>query len=236
MTDPIIAYRSGPFPSGFILEGPLCSGVAAAPYEGVWVPFAFAKNATVELQAGSTGASADVWGTNQVNPTNTYKLTVAGALTTNDVINLVFGTQSGSVTVAYTVVAGDTTATILAGHLAAAINVSAALAALGVSASSSAAVITVTWPSVAPGAGTPEFQQPSSPPARNDLTFSYTAGGNTESITPALGTDGVNLTSAHLTTAAPGPIAPTPLPVRWIKARVTALSSGTAQVNVAGTA
>lgn len=230
----IINYRSAPFNGPFAMFASLCSA-AAAPYEGVWVPWSFARVATVELEAGAVGGAVTVFGSNQDNPTNTYTLTVGGSVTTGDVIALAFKTTSGTITPSYTTIGGDTDATI-ATALAAAINANPALALLGIQASVASAVVTVTWPSVSPQAPTPaEFQSPSSPPPQNTLSVGYTKGGNSETITVATGTDGLSITTA-LATATPGPLALSPLPVRWVKARVTALSSGQCVVNLAGAA
>jgi hypothetical protein len=232
----LVRYRNPPLGVSMSVQATLLQAVSVAPYEGLWVPFEWVRQATVEVLAGATTPSIDIYATNQDNPSNSYILTVGGTITTNDVITLVFAPgNSAPFNVAYTVVAGDTTTTILAGHIAAAINANASAQALGIAATSNAAVITVTWPSTAPSVGVAEFQQPSSPPQANTLLITYTAGGNTETIARTQSTtDGTNLTASHLTGA--GLVTLTPFPVRWVKARLTALAGGTATVNIAGVA
>jgi hypothetical protein len=236
MADTLTQYQSAPFNGPMSLFAQLIDmpANAAAPFEGLWLPCAFAKTGSVELTGTFSAISCDVLGTNQPNPVNTYVLTLGGTINATDVINLVF--TPGNVapfTVSYTVVAGDTTTTILAGHIAAAINGSAVAQGLGIKAVGGSGTITVTWPSVAPGTGTPEFQPPSSPPPQSTLTISYTQGGNAETIAVAVGTDGTKLVT---TLTAAGLSGLSLLPCRWIKARLNSLTGSVVNVNYSGSA
>lgn len=234
----LIEYYSPPYAAPLAAAANLLNAVSQVPYEGVWVPFSFFKNGTVEitLPGSGTGAAVSIFGTDNPNPLNTYVLTLGGSITATNVINLNF-TPGGNVlpfTVPYTVVGGDTTNTILAGHIAAAINASAGAKAIGLVAVGGAGIITLTWPSAQPPQSA-ETPSPTAPPVMNTLGVAYTQGGNTETIAVTTGADGISISGA-LATATPGPLALTPLPVRFIKARLTALATGTCSVNVAAAA
>lgn len=243
MPDPIVQYQSAPFAGSFSIFSAMLNAVppAAAPYEGVWMPTRFAKGGSFELTTTGTGLTmeADIWATNQAEPTNTYVVTVGGTITANDIASLTFNGQnlpSAGTPAAYTVQGGDTTALVAAG-LAAAINASTALGLIGVTAKAVGSVVTITWPSALPqqgAAGGPS--QPGSPAIANTIVLSKAVSGSaTETLTIALGTDGTNvlqLTAAGLVAA---PVAL--FPVRWIKARLPTLSGSggpTATLNFNG--
>lgn len=242
MLDPLAVYESGPFGGPFAISSILADGLVTAdlPYEGVWVPVKWAEEATVELSTtGSPGTiQVDIWGTNQQNPTNTYTVTVGGSVSPGDVLNLTFASRnlpSAGIEVSYTADSSDTTSTI-ATALAAAINANTMLQGLGIIAKAAAAVVTVNWPSVAPNLAPTAGNTPSSPPApQNTLYITPSkSSGASETLTLACGADGTNLTPSHLSAA--GLTALTPMPVRFVKARVTELSgSGTLSLALAGT-
>jgi hypothetical protein len=232
--DNLVDYASAPFNGPFAMRASLLDTVGAAPYEGIWVPIGFAKAGSFEVTDGGTvtGLAAQIWVTNQSAPTNTYILTLGGSITTGDVINLnVTSGVAPAFVVPYTVVSGDTTNTILAGNIAAAVNASAAARSVGLTAVGGAGIITLNWPSVAPGTPSPaEFDQPSSPGPQNTLAVAYLKGGNTETITVTLGSDGQEVA----TLTAPGLSTPptVPFPVGWVKARLATLTGTSPTVSM----
>ena len=232
--DPLVNYVAAPFASPFAIKALLADSIVAGnlPYEGLWVPLGFSKAATVELLGSISTLSVDIWGTNQFFPLNTYTVTVGGSETDGDVLSLVFtnpllpGNQQETVSV--TTSGGESLANI-ATALAAAVNADAALAPLGFKAAAASAVVTIQWPS-SPGFSTTTDEE--SPPLGSATILTATkSGGATETLTIACGADGVNLTSSHLT--ALGLTNLTPMPVGWVKARVTTLTGTNAVVTAA---
>jgi hypothetical protein len=233
----LVRYKSAPFGGPFSIFTTFQTSVVAM---GVWVPFDIVKQASVEVVGGGT-FSVSIYGTNTDPPVNQATLTLSGTLTTGNVIGLNFtGAPTGQqavppFTVSYTVQSTDTTTTILAASLAAAINANSNCQTLGILATSSAAVITLSWPSVAPGNAPAEFQQPSSPPAANVVQVSYTQGSNSEAIAVAYVTPVGTLLGSAITSAGLTQLTSTLLPVRWIRVSVTSLTAPIA-VNIQGVA
>jgi hypothetical protein len=230
MPDPIVQITPGPYGSPFEIFSQLIDG-ATGVQEGVWIDVRQAKYASVSIEGTFTGLTGNIYGSNlPAMPLNQYGVTVAGTVTTNDVVTLTFTNANlpgGSASVSHTSVGGDTVTTIAAA-LVAAINASAALQAVGIAATNLAGVITVTYPSVYPG----PLDSPSSPPFSNATTISSgVTGSATETIAVAVSAIGVSLSA--FTVAALIPI--TTL-TRWVKARVTAVSTGSANINYHATA
>lgn len=229
-------YRSGPFGGPFSIQSWLARDLAAGdlPYEGIWVPAGWARAATVELTGTGTLSSiqADVWGTNQLDPLNTYTCTVGGSETDGDTVGIVFnnpllpgGTKTKSI-----VTSGSMSLAAIAAALAAAINADTDLAGIGLRASAPAAVITLQWPSLAQSLGNSNSQ--GSPPVANILSLGKNLPGSpSETLTFGLGSDGTNLTPSHL--AAVGLTALTPAPVGYVKARWTTLTGAGALCSLA---
>jgi len=240
VTDPIVSYSAAPFNGPQNGQSLLVDGVTAVPYEGVWLPASFYKAATLEVGGSISTLSLQLYGTNALEqPLNTVTVTVGGSKTTGDVLNIEVINQNlsnGNVTVSYTVLSGDSINSTAAA-LAALINANAGLQTLGLSAIAVGGVITITFPSAPSNlANNPSLGSPSAPLTQNQCAFVLTkSGGASETLTLANGTDGTVLGSAI---TALGLTAVSPLPVRWIKARVTTLTGGGANVSaaLAGTA
>jgi len=242
MIEPWVVYKAAPLTGPFGARASLGAGVTSAPAEGIWVPVEFLKNFSVELSGTFSGASVQLYASNQgVEPGNSITITIGGTVATGDVLTINFVSPIvGTVPVTYTTVAGDTATTIAAAFAAAinalATNPNAAFQGLGVSASSSAGVITIDWPSIATKAQAPNDMPAgfnvsvTEPVFANFLSFTTSTTGS-ETFTLANGTTGQTL-GAAITAAGftqfPGTA------VRWIKARFTALTSGSADVNFAG--
>jgi len=233
---PLAAYRSAPFGGPFSIQAWLARDLAAAdlPFEGLWVPAGWAKSATVELTGSGTLSSiqADVWGTNQLDPQNTYTVTVGGSETDGDDVGITFNNPllpGGSKTKSVHTAGGQSLNSIAAA-LGALINADVDLAGLGIRAAVVNAVITITWPSLGQFQG--NANAAASPPAANTLSLAKAlSGGATETLTIAAGTDGTNLTASHLT--AVGLTALTPAPVGYVKVRWTTLTGSGALCSLA---
>lgn len=216
-------------------------------FEGPWIPIAGIKAGSLEV-AGTLGGgtlSLQLVGTNdpQVAAVNRYTITVGGTITNNDTLsvtvknpNLAGGTEQ----VTITAVTADTTTT-LAAKLAAAIVADANLAALGIGATSTAAVVTLTFPSVNPAE--PSSSTGWTQPTTNFTEISATAvtGGATETLTVAADTGGTPLPASAIGSGAnpivgasfPGLIAlSAPFPL-FIKARLAAMSGTSPSVTAA---
>lgn len=233
MPNPAAAFVGGKFGGPFDIGLQLLDNATAATTEGLWLPTQFAKVGTVELAGSMSTVSVSLVGTNQLlAPLNQYTLTIASTVATGDVIT-VKATNSnilgGSASVSYTTIAGDTTTTIAAG-LAALINASAGtrgMAAAGITASSTAAVITVSFPSVFPNAGTENYNYATNVGAGNITTFAGTSTGS-ETVTVAGVTTigsaiGSAITALGLTSIT--------LLTRWTRARMTTLTGANAFIN-----
>lgn len=233
MLEPLVNYRSAPFGSPFSAQAMLADSVTAAnlPYEGLWVPASFLETMTVELSGSISTLSLDIWGTNQLNPVNTYTVTLGGSETDGDTLTLTFSNPllpGGSEAVAVTTSGGESLGSI-ATALAAGINTDANLAPLGFRAAAASDVVTITWPSL-PGVAPSTFN--SSPPYASPTILTATkSSGASETLTIGNGADGTNLTSSHLT--ALGLSAITPMPVGWVKARITTLTGTNAIISAA---
>lgn len=198
-------------------------GLAAAPFEGPWIPITGAKNASLEV-AGTIGGgtlSLQLVGTNDpaVAAINNYTITIGGTITNGDTVTATFtnpGLPTAGESVTVPVVTADTTTTIAA-KMAAAINADAALNALGITATSAVAVVTVTFPSIAPGTGSA-----GAPPTANFTGIvGSKSGGATETITIANGSNGsITGMPAAITSVNGMSNIPAPLPL-FVKARMT---------------
>jgi hypothetical protein len=229
----LVDYQAAPFNGPASLYASLLSGIAAAPFEGLWVPAAFAKSLAVVLGGTFSAISCEIWASSASDmPANQVTATIGGAVTATDTVGITFTSPliPGGKTVSHAVVGGDSTTTIAAG-VAAAINADATLSSLGIGAASANAVVTVSWPSYAPnpvayppGTGTGE-------PVANLMSFAGAlSGGATETVTIGNGTNGFKaetLTAVGLTQISG--------PVRWIKARLATMTGSSAVVDLAGT-
>lgn len=225
LADALSNYQPGPFLGPFSIQAMLADGIAAVPYEGIWVPARFAKTASVELSGSISTLSLDIYGTNQLNPLNTYTVTVGGSEHDGDTLNLIFTNPllpAGTKTVSY-VTSGGQSINSIATALAAAVAADPDLSGLGFLAKAASAVVTIQWPSV-PSAGAPSGSD-------TILATSVVGGGATETLTVAAGADGTNLTASHLT--ALGLTSITPMPVGWVKSRITTLTGGGANISAA---
>jgi hypothetical protein len=224
LSQPAWSQRSAPFNGPFDVAAPLLSGVGAAQVEGLWIDTGFAKVASLEmLVSGAPTFEVDIWGSNAVdNPPNEYIVTIAGSATQNDTVTMNFANANvpgGTHGVLYTVPATPTINGVAAG-IAAAINADAVLGPLGFQASAVAAVITITYPSVAPGITPSTTSSPG--PSNFTLLTDTLSGGATETVAIAVGSNGTKISSI----SAAGLTALSILP-RWITARLSSLSGGT---------
>lgn len=208
----------------------LLDNIAAVPYEGIWVPWLFTKQGSLELSGTISTLSCQLYGSNSLSPLNSYQITVGGTLTIGDVLSAVFTTPSGTVTAVYTTAAGNTTTNMAAG-LAAFINTSMSFAALGFTASSAGAVLTVFWPSVAPPPVVP-YTTSSTATAQVVTVATSVVGSATETMTVAAGVGGSALGSA-ITALGMTQFTYT---ARWLKIRLTTLTGGSVTAIAQGTA
>lgn len=214
------------------INGTLLNAVTTANYEGVWLPWQFVKQGSLEVSGTFSGLSCQLYGTNIQSPLNSYAITLTGTTrNASDVVTLNFTTPSGVLTAAYTLGAGETLTTIAAA-LVAVITASAAFAAAGFMASNLAGVITVTWPSLVPSA-VGSFYTTSSPGVIQNVqvTSSVTGTGN-EAVAVAPGAGGSAL-GAAITAAG---MTQFTLSSRWLKVRISTLASGSVTAIAQGTA
>ncbi len=225
-------YQAAPFNGPASLYASLLDGVAAAPFEGLWVPAAFAKSLAIILDGTFSAISCEIWISNaSAPPDNEITATIGGSVTATDTVGLKFSGPllPGGNIVSYTVQGGDSTTSIAAG-IATAINADTRLAALGIGASSASAVITVSWPSIAPNPGVYPPDAGTGEPVTNPMSVtSALSVGASETVTFGNGANGIKantLTAAGLTQISG--------PVRWIKSRLATMTGSSASVDLAG--
>ena len=225
---PPISFENSPSPGTFASSAVMVDSVTAAPYEGLWIPSRFTRNASIEVSGTFSSFSLGLYGTNAINPSNTYLVTVGGTVTNNDVLGVTFSTASltsGSRTVSYTV-SGSPSLSTIAANLAALINADTTLAALGYQASAASAVVTINFPTLPASSGMGSFTSPVTPLA----TILSTSSTGTETLTVSTPTTGGVL---FATVTASG-FTQLPGPMRWVKARLTALSGSNLSAFFAG--
>lgn len=219
------------YPASFVATGEIVAPLgrcAAVPMESVWVPAGPAKAASVEIEGSFSTLSVQLLGSNSPSdPGNTYTATIGGTtFDSGDVVSLIFtnpNLPNGEETVSHTLGASETAATVAAA-LAAAINADTKLAGalgLGFAATAASAVITITYPSVAPLQPPQEGFSPTTEAVQNTTLVqgSVTGAGN-ETVTIANASAGAALGSAITTLSI---TALTVLP-RWIKAQFGTLT------------
>lgn len=231
--DPIARYDPFPINGPFGISLNLLNQ-SVLNAEGVWVPAGCMAAGTLELTGSMSTVGVDVYGSNAPGaPLNSYVLTIAGSATAADVVSLTFTSPllPGGEVASYTV-AGGNTATVIATALVASIASKARLKALGVTASNLAGVITVNYPSVPlsdPTNGTTFYNTSTSPgPANTIGVTSGVSGSATETV--ALAGVVAGSTKIGTTLAALGLTALTPLPFKWIRARIITLTGGGANI------
>ena len=227
--DILLRSTANPFLGSGSINGMLLDAVTAAPNESLWIPVEHAKYMSVDVFGVSiTSFSLQLYGTNIIDPLNQQTITIGGSVGTGHVLSTVFTNASlpnGAETVTYTTVGGDNTTTI-ATAVAAAINSDLNLAAIGLRATSSAAVVTVSYPSVP--SSTASISQ-ASPTFGNWTTISGSSTGS-ETQTVANGSNGNTIGSAITTSSITG----ISFNVRNIKARLTAISATSISAIVQG--
>lgn len=231
----LVEYDSAPFNGPMAITANLLDSVAAAPFEGLWVPTRYAKQGSCDVLGTFSALDVELYISNgDGDPGNQWVATIGGTVTTGDTLTLTFKGPyfpTGSHTVSYTTVGGNTTTTIAAA-LAAAIVGDSTLAALGISASNSSAVMTITWPSMPPTAAAGSFTSPSSPVVGNLLTVSASVSGSaTETVTFTTGTNGVDIRT--ISTVGVFGLS---MPFRWLKARLISMTGSSITMNFAGVA
>lgn len=223
-SNPVVRVDGIPAISGQAsINALLADTLVTANFEGPWVPWMFSKQTSVEVLGTFATLSCQLYTTNQLNPLNSYGITIAGTFTAADVITLTFTTPLGVILATYTVIGGNT-ATIAAAGLRDFINTSSSFAAQGIQASSAAGLLTVTWP-------TPPFTRPSA--VSPLITVSgASSGSSTETVAVAVGSGGVvqgsAITGLGMTQLA--------ITARWLKARITTLTGGNVSVIAQGIA
>lgn len=225
-------YDAAPFDGPFALQATMADSVAAALFEGLWLPSRYAKSGSVELAGSFATVQADIYATNQPDAKNSQTVTVGGTVTNGDAASLTFANPNlpnGTASVSYPITGSDTTTTIATG-LAAAILANQTLTALGFSATSLANAVTVSWPSVPPAAD-PQPNGTSSPPPQNvTIITGSVSGAASETLTIALGTDGQKI--ASMTAAGIQPLSISGQPIRWLKCRIPTLTGSPPSVSV----
>lgn len=226
--EPYAVFNAFPFNGPGEIAFDAIPGIAAVPYEGLWLPSRFAKYASLDVRGSISTLAIGIYGTNSlIDPSNTYTVTVGGSATAADVLTLGFanGNLSSGYGVAY-VVPPLATVNIVAAGIAAAINADPLLPGLGFLAKSAAAVVTITFPSVPPGA-LQEASSPSNPwPSNATLLTTSLSGGATETLTVATGSDGESLASSITALG----ITAVTIMSRWFKARMTTLTGTNATI------
>lgn len=205
------------------INATLLNGVTSAIFEGIWVPWLFVKQGSLEISGSFASLGCQLVGTNALNPVNSYVFTIGGSATNNDVINITFAIPGASLLATTTVVTSETV-TAMAAALAAFINTSAAFAAYGFQATNLAGVLTVTWPNTFPTSGVYSTSQP--PVSPIVIPTTAVSGAATETVTTAAGVGGSNI-GASITAAG---MTQFTISSRWLKVRVTALTGGGANV------
>jgi hypothetical protein len=229
--DPWVKIEGIPAVSGpTSINATLLDTVVTPNYEGIWVPWQFVKQGSLEISGTFATLSCQLIGTNSQNPFNSYVITFGGSATNGDVVTVNFATAVATLVATIPIVTSEATPT-MATALAAFINTSAIFATYGFQAVAIASAVTVTWPSFYPisiGA----FSTSSPPPAPAVLITSSVSGGATETVTVTAGTGGSSMGSAITALG----MTQFSLSARWIKIRVTTLTGGNVTAIAQGTA
>jgi hypothetical protein len=213
------------------LNAILLDTITSVPFEGIWVPWLFVKQGSLEISGTFATLSCQLYGTNALSPLNSFVVTVTGSGTLNDVSTLLFTLPTVVVPIAYTSVGADTP-TVIATALVASINANASLLALGFRATNLAGVITVTWPSPSPffGPGAATTSSPGVAPVL--LLTSSVTGSATEIFAIAAGVGGSALGTAITALG----MTQFTFSARWLKIRITTLTGGNVTAIAQGTA
>lgn len=213
----------------------LVEGAVAAPTQGPWLPCGLFKSVSVDAEGSASTIAAAVRVANTLSPPlNGYTVTIGGTVTAGDVVSVsVASSLAGTVAVSHTAASGDTVGTIAAA-LASSLQADAALAAAGFVVNEGSAIITMTFPSLAPGMiwqgnGMAIDALGTSPPINCVSVTTSVSGSATETATVGLVNNG---TAVGSLSAIPGHFSVTTLPARWIQGNVTALSGTGANVNL----
>lgn len=220
--DPFVKIEGIPSTNGpTSINAILIDNISTVPYEGIWVPWMYTKQGSLDVFGTFATLSLQLYGTNQTSPMNSWTVTMGGTATNNDVVTLNIATQTGTIAVPITITTAETT-TQMAAALAAAVNTNSSCAAQGITASSNAAVMTLSWPSPAPAQTM--FPYTTSMPAVTPLISlsSSVSGAATETVGIAAGTGG-NTIGAAITAAS---LTQFTASARWLKIRVTTLTGG----------
>jgi hypothetical protein len=228
MNDPAVAVISPRYGAPFDVALQLLDNATVATTEGLWLPSRFVKNGSIEIAGSMSTVSVQILGTNQFSePLNAYTITIGGTVATGHTVTITMANTNipgGTASVSY-VTTGTDTATTVAAALAALMAVSPGMVASGVTVSAAAGVITAQYPSIYPQANTlvPLYGFNFG----NLVTFSGSSTG-AETVTVA-GVTTIGSTIGSAITAL-GITALTVLP-RWIRARMTVLTGGSAFIN-----
>ncbi|HUA76554.1 MAG TPA: hypothetical protein VMA86_02715 [Acetobacteraceae bacterium] len=219
----------------------LVQGAVAAPAQGPWLPCGIFKSGSVEIEGSATTIAAAVRLANTLScPLNGYTVQIGGTVTVGDVVSVtVTSSVAGSVTASHTVASGDTLNGIAA-SLAATLQANAALAAAGFIVNEGSAIVTMEFPSLAPGqewqgGGMALDTFATAPPINSVSIAANVSGAATETATLGVVSNGTTMLT--LSNSAPHSVL-AGLPARWVQGVVTTLTGagGGINVNFAGVA
>ena len=169
--------------------------------------------------------SLQLYGTNVLNPVNSYTVTCGGVAATGNSLQLNITTPLGTFQVSFADTTGNTTTQMAAG-LVAAVNSSMTLLPLGFQASNLANVVTITWPSQVP-APTLAAYTTASPAVLQVVTIATAVTGTaSETLTVAAGSGGSAVGSAITALG----MTQFTLSARWLKVRLTTLTGASATI------
>lgn len=223
-------YSSAPFTGPFDMTSQTVD-VTAPGFDGVWIPAAYLKFTSASIDGQWSTVSVDlVASLHHEDPGNSNTITIGGTTATGNVITTTLSTIRGVIAIPYTVTGTDTTTTEAAA-IAALINANNTLGSLGIQATAASGVITLSWPSVAPGVEVENqsagFEGTQSTPSFSNYVAVTMASTGSETFAIATGTTGdviQTLTSAGLSSTT------TVTPFRWVKFRVNTLTGTNAHV------
>ena len=224
--DPLVRIEGLPSISGpASINAMLLDMVSSTPFEGIWVPWLFVKQGSLEVSGSMSTLSLQLYGTNLLYPVNSYTITCGGTANTGNVVQLNFTTPLGVFQAAFTDTTGNTTTQIAQG-IVASINTNAVLASFGFQASNLANVVTVTWPSQVPTVVLPGYST-TTPSVLQVVTIATNVTGSaTETLAVAAGTTGSAVGSAITSLG----MTQFTLSARWLKVRLTTLTGGGANI------
>lgn len=206
----------------------LLDSVTSVPYEGVWFPWMFVKQGSLEVSGSMSTLSCQLYGTNAMAPTNSYTITMTGTAATGNNLTTNLILPTGTITAVFADTTGNTTTQIATG-VAAAINtaVQASTPMWGIVATSATNVVTITWPAIPPTQGGGGFVSQSSPAIAPMMAITTAVSGSaSETMTLAAGSTGSAVGSAITALS----MTQFTVSARFLKVRITTLTGGGANI------